>query len=70
MCIRDRVLSEKQKKLLTGSNPQASRFRSQLKLYKDGMPLRPIVSFLNSPSYRLAKEVNKLGNKLAKAYTN
>lgn len=57
-------INESKKKVLTESNPEAPRFKCQLKLHKENKPLRPIVSFINSPSYRTAKEVSKLLKKL------
>ena len=53
-------VTERQKKLFTDTNPEAARFRCQVKLHINGLPIRPIVSFINSPSYRVAKEVSKL----------
>ena len=53
-------LSEWQKKQKLESNPQAPKFKCQLKIHKEGMPLRPIVSFISSPMYRMSQEISKI----------
>jgi hypothetical protein len=41
--------------------PEAPKIRGLIKIHKPGMPIRPIVNFINAPSYKLAKLLtNKL----------
>ena len=61
---KTKFVSEWQKKSFIDPNPEAPRFRCLLKLHKEGKPLRPIVSFINSPSYGIAKEISKQLRKL------
>ena len=34
--------------------------QSQVKIHKEGKPIRPIVSFINAPIYKLSKEVSRV----------
>lgn len=52
-------LTEWQKKQKMESNPQAPQLKCQLKIHKEGMPLRPIVSFIKSPMYKMSQEISK-----------
>lgn len=38
-------------------NPQCPKLYSFLKLHKDNLPIRPVVSFVTSPSYKLSKKL-------------
>ena len=42
------------------SNPAAPTFKCQVKLNKEGKLIRPIVSFINGPIYKLSKEVSRV----------
>lgn len=42
------------------SNPSAPKFKCQVKIQKEGLPIRPIVSFINAPSYKLSKDISKI----------
>ena len=42
-------IEENKKKYLMESNPTAPTFKSQVKIRKEGKPIRPIVSFINAP---------------------
>lgn len=59
-----RILKEskifKNKLKVTEVNPIAPRLKCQIKLHKEHMPVRPIVSFIGAPSYKLAKECSKV----------
>ena len=53
-------IEENKKKYLLESNPTAQTFKSQVKIHKEGKPIRPIVSFINAPIYKLSKEVSRV----------
>ena len=53
-------INEYKKKSLIESNPSIPKFRSQVKLHKEGLPIRPIVSFINAPTYKISKEVSRI----------
>ena len=46
------------KEALKVMNPVPPRLYGQPKIHKDGVPVRPIVSFISSPTYKLAKYLN------------
>lgn len=41
-------------------NLMAPTIRSWIKLYKDGRPIRPIVSFIGAAYYRLSKTISRI----------
>lgn len=45
---------------LIESNPSAPTFKCQVKLHKEGRPIRPIVSFIGAPGYKLTKLTSKI----------
>ena len=61
----DLITNKKQKKYLTQKKPQPPDLRAQVKLYKPGQPIRPVVKDRNAPAYKISKLlVNKLNNLL------
>ena len=48
-------ISEKTYKLLRSSDGLAPRLYGLPKIHKEGAPLRPIVSFVNSPTYNVSR---------------
>ena len=50
----------KNKIKLTESNPEAPKFKCQIKLHKENHPVRPIISFIGAPAYKLSKECSKI----------
>ena len=48
----DRDLSK-----FTTMNPQAPKLYSLIKLHKAGYPIRPVVSFVSAPTYKLSKKL-------------
>ena len=48
-------ISEETYKLLRSSDGLVPRLYSLPKIHKDGVPLRPIVSFVNSPTYNVSR---------------
>jgi hypothetical protein len=60
-----KTLSNTEKIKLKNINPKAPNLRGQPKLHKEGIPIRPVVNFMNAPTYKLCKFLNtKLNNKL------
>lgn len=55
-----KVIDEPQRKSMTRHNSQLSRIYALPKIHKDGAPLRPIVSTVNSPSAVLSKYMDGL----------
>ena len=53
------VISKKQVKYLTQNKPQAPKLKAQIKLHKQGNPIRPVVNNINAPAYKLAKFLTK-----------
>jgi len=53
------VISKKQVKYLTQNKPHAPKLKAQLKLQKQGNPIRPVVNNINAPAYKLAKFLTK-----------
>ncbi|XP_049940670.1 uncharacterized protein LOC126416829 [Schistocerca serialis cubense] len=66
----EHTLTDKQKYYLTQKNPQAPTLRSQPKIHKDGMPMRPVINFKKAPTYRIAKHLQKLVTKHYKVENN
>ena len=58
--INNSNLDEKTKKRLLPTNEITSRIYGLPKIHKEGIPLRPIVNTIGSPTYELAKYVAKL----------
>lgn len=52
------------KKILVTPYPIAPRFYAQPKVHKDQVPLRPIVSFINAPTYNLCKFLANIINQI------
>lgn len=48
---------------LTSMNPQPSKLYSLIKLHKHHNSIRPVVSFVTAPSYKLSKELLTTINK-------
>ena len=48
-------ISEETYKLLRSSDGLAPRLYGLPKIHKEGVPLRPIVSFVNSPAYNVSR---------------
>ena len=53
-------LQQKQNKYLTVRNPKSPTFKAQIKLHKDGNPIRPVINNIHAPSYKTAKRHNKI----------
>ena len=53
-------IDDRRKRYLVESNPVAPNFKCQIKLHKRERPVRPIVSFINAPAYKLSKEVSRI----------
>jgi hypothetical protein len=54
------IINKKQIKHLTQNKPQAPRHKAQIKLHKQGNPIRPVVNKKNAPAYKLAKYLAKI----------
>lgn len=52
------VIPPSRKEALKVMNPIPPRLYGLPKIHKDGVPIRPIVSFISSPTYKLAKYLN------------
>ncbi|XP_049853633.1 uncharacterized protein LOC126334934 [Schistocerca gregaria] len=52
------ILTDKQKQHITQKNPKAPTLRSQPKVHKPHIPLRPVINFMKAPSYHVAKHMN------------
>ena len=57
--IKGSGLDDKNKKLLVPTGEITPRIYGLPKIHKDGVPLRPIVNTIGSPTYELAKFVAK-----------
>ena len=51
------VFDKKQIKYLTQKKPQAPTLKAQIKLYKPGNPIRPVINNINAPLYKIAKHL-------------
>lgn len=59
--LKDRqLLPEKLYKRLYSSTAATPMFYGLIKTHKEGLPIRPIVSFINSPSYNLAQYISQI----------
>ena len=54
------VLNKERNKYLNVRNPKPPTLKAQIKLHKDGNPIRPVVNNINAPSYKTAKRLNKI----------
>jgi len=54
------IFNKEQTKYLTVRNPKPPTLKAQIKLHKDGNPIRPVISNLHAPSYKAAKRLNKI----------
>ena len=57
--IKESSLEDKNKKLLMPTGEVTPRIYGLPKIHKEGVPLRPIVNTIGSPTYELAKFVAK-----------
>ena len=55
--LKQKKISTRDEFTLKSSDDRAPRLYGLPKLHKQGIPLRPIVSFLESPTYNLSKEI-------------
>lgn len=53
------VVSPREVQMLKVMNPQAPSLRAQLKVHKDGNPIRPVVDGRSSPFYKVARKCLK-----------
>ena len=58
-------ISDKEKKFLSPQCSKPPQIYGLPKIHKEGIPLRPIVSAIGSPTYRLAKKLAKILSPLA-----
>ena len=56
---RNMLINKRQIKYLTQYKPQAPRLKAQIKLHKQGNPIKPVVNNINAPAYKLAKYLTK-----------
>ena len=54
------MITESEYKMLYSNTPLNALFYATIKIHKEGYPIRPIVSFIDSPTYQLAKFLSKL----------
>jgi len=54
------TFNKEQIKHLTQRNPKPPTQRAQLKLRKAGNPIRPVINNRNAPSYKAAKNLNRI----------
>jgi hypothetical protein len=54
------MFSDYEKKQIMESNPSIPTLKCQIKLHKEGMPIRPIISFIGAPSYKLARTLSRI----------
>ena len=54
------VLNKERNKYLTVRNPKPPTLKAQIKLHKDGNPIRPVINNIHAPSYKTAKRLNKI----------
>jgi len=52
--------NKEQNKYLTVRNPKPPTLKAQIKLHKDGNPIRPVINNIHAPSYKTAKRHNKI----------
>lgn len=53
-----------QKKSLTITDPEASEIGCQIKVHKEYLPVKMILSYIGAPSCKVLKEVKKLMQEL------
>ena len=53
------IIDESRKRLIKVNNPTTPKLYGLPKLRKNGIPMRPIISFVSAPSYHLCKHLNK-----------
>ena len=54
------VFHKEQYKYLTVRNPNPPTLKAQIKLHKDGNPIRPVINNIHAPSYKAARRLNKI----------
>jgi len=54
------IFHKEQYKYLTVRNPNPPTFKAQIKLHKDGNPIRPVINNILAPAYKAAKKLNKI----------
>jgi hypothetical protein len=59
------LFSDSEKRKLLQMNPLPPRFYGLPKIHKDGTPVRPVVSCIGSPSYKLASKLNIIFRQLS-----
>ena len=53
------LINKQQRKYLTQIKPQPPTLKAQIKLHKEGEPIRPVVNNIQAPTYKIAKYLNK-----------
>ena len=56
------VFHKEQYKYLTVRNPNPPTLKAQIKLHKDGNPIRPVINNIHAPSYKAAKNLTRSCN--------
>jgi hypothetical protein len=54
------IINKGQTKHLTQRNPTPPTLKAQLKLYKVGKPIRPVINNRSAPSYKATKKLNSI----------
>jgi hypothetical protein len=55
-------IDKRQIKFLTHKKPSPLILKTQLKLHKMGIPIRPVINNRTAPAYKLAKHMTKILN--------
>lgn len=58
------IIKPNDKSKYINMNPKAAHIYGTIKLHKQGKPIRQIVNWIHSPSYKLAKHLNTILTKL------
>ena len=66
---RNEKINKKCYHYLRCSNAITPRFYDLPKIHKSSVPLRPVVSFVNSPTYNLSKFLSRVSSSLLKVLT-
>ena len=54
------MINENHHKLLYSNTPTMALFYGTIKIHKENCPIRPIISFIDTPTYEMAKFVSKI----------